>query len=164
MRVICLWVFASCLVSACHSTPTPSAAPAAGTLEAARQAIEASNITYWQAFAQADSSLFINRYAPDACIMPGNTPALCGPGAAATFYRIAYHQVGVRNGKFTLEEVWGGGDFVTEKGRYELRGANDAPMGDGKYLVLWKKMPHGWKMFRDSFSSDQAVTVQQPTR
>ena len=164
MKVICFWVFASGLVSACHSTPTTSATPTDGALKEVRQAIEASNITYWQAFAKADSSLFINRYAPDACIMPGNMPASCGPGAAAAFYRIAYHQVGLRNGKFTSEEVWGSGDFVTEKGRYELRGANDAPMGDGKYLVLWKKTPNGWKMFRDSFSSDQAVAIQQPTR
>jgi ketosteroid isomerase-like protein len=28
-------------------------------------------------------------------------------------------------------------------------------MDEGKYLVLWKKTAKGWKMFRDSFSSNR---------
>jgi ketosteroid isomerase-like protein len=27
---------------------------------------------------------------------------------------------------------------------------------DGKFLVLWKKTDKGWKMYRDSFSSNRA--------
>jgi ketosteroid isomerase-like protein len=27
-------------------------------------------------------------------------------------------------------------------------------LDDGKYLVLWKKTPGGWKMYRDCFNSN----------
>lgn len=32
--------------------------------------------------------------------------------------------------------------------------ANNKPVDNGKFLVLWQKTPDGWKMFRDSFNSD----------
>jgi ketosteroid isomerase-like protein len=38
----------------------------------------------------------------------------------------------------------------------ESRDAQNTLVDDGKYLVLWKKTDKGWKMFRDSFSSNRA--------
>jgi ketosteroid isomerase-like protein len=29
----------------------------------------------------------------------------------------------------------------------------------GKFLTIWKKTPQGWKMFRDMFSDDAAITL-----
>jgi ketosteroid isomerase-like protein len=45
-------------------------------------------------------------------------------------------------------------EFVTEEGFWQSFDANNAMFDNGKFLVLWKKTPDGWKMFRDSFSSD----------
>src|SRR5258706_15683823 len=82
-------------------------------LEEARIAIAKSNDIYFQAFAKGDSSIFIDRYAKDACIMPPNTAALCGENAALDFFRIAYYQVGLRNGKFITIDIFGDGkEFV----------------------------------------------------
>lgn len=122
----------------------------------ARKAIEESNAVYFQAFATGDSSIFIDRYAKDCCIMAPNTPALCGENAALDFFRIAYYKAGLRNGKFITTDVFGDGkEFVTEVGRWQSFNSNNELFDDGKFLVLWKKTPKGWKMFRDSFSSNR---------
>jgi ketosteroid isomerase-like protein len=125
-------------------------------LEQAKKAIAASNEIYFQAFAKGDSSLIIDRYAKDCWIMAPNAPALCGVDAALDFYKIAYHRFGLRNGKFITVDVFGDGvEFVTEEGFWQLFDANNQLFDNGKFLVLWKKTPDGWKMFRDSFSSDR---------
>jgi len=124
-------------------------------LEEARIAIAESNDIYFQAFAKGDSSIFIERYAKDCCIMPPNTSAMCGENAALGFFRIAYYQIGLRNGKFITTNIYGDGkEFVTEEGFWQSFDANNTMFDNGKFLVLWKKTPNGWKMFRDSFSSD----------
>lgn len=125
------------------------------TIEEASKAIEESNKLYFQAFVKNDSSIFIDRYAEDCCIMAPNAPALCGPKAALQFFKIAYQQIGLRNGKFITTKIYGiGDDYVTEEGLWQLFDANDMMMDNGKFLVLWKKTPKGWKMYRDSFSSN----------
>lgn len=139
------------LLIACNSKQTTVS-------EEVKKAIAESNITYWQAFVKGDSSLFIERYAEDACIMPPNIPAMCGQTAASTFYNIAYHQMGIRNGKFTTTEVFpGNGEYVTENGLFELRDSTNKLIDNGKYLVLWKKTNKGWQMFRDCFSSNNPM-------
>jgi ketosteroid isomerase-like protein len=125
-------------------------------LEEAKRAIAESNDIYFQAFVKGDSSIFIDRYAEDCCIMAPGAPALCGSDAALTFYRIAYHEIGLRNGKFITTQVYGDGkNFVTEEGLWQSFDGTGKLFEDGKFLVLWKKTPKGWKMFRDSFSSNR---------
>lgn len=143
------------LLGACQSKKTELTNPRDSALASAKRAIAESNRLYWQAFENHDSALFIGRYAADACIMPDGVPALCGPDAPAAFYRVGYQQLKIRNGRFTTQGVWGSGNYVTEQGRYELRDGRGEIMGIGKYLVLWKQTAAGWKMYRDSFSSDQ---------
>jgi len=125
-------------------------------LEEARIAIAKSNDIYFQAFAKGDSSIFIDRYAKDCCIMPPNTAAMCGENAPLDFFRIAYYKIGLRNGRFITTDVFGDGSgFVTEVGIWKSFDANNTLFDNGKFLVLWKKTLNGWKMFRDSFSSDR---------
>ena len=126
-------------------------------VEEAKKAIAASNGVFFQAFVKGDSALFIDRYARDCWIMPPNTEALCGKDAPLEFFKIAYNRFGVRNGKFITIDVFGDGvEFVTEVGFWQLFGADNRQLDNGKFLVLWKKTTDGWKMFRDSFSSDRS--------
>lgn len=120
-----------------------------------KKAIAKSNAIYFESFVKNDSSIFIERYAEDCCIMGPNAPALCGTGAPAKFFRMAYDQFGLRNGKFITKEVYDNGDeYVTEVGLWQSFNADGKMFDDGKFLVHWKKTPKGWKMFRDSFSSN----------
>jgi ketosteroid isomerase-like protein len=126
-------------------------------LDEAKKAIAASNSIYFQAFVKGDSSIFVDRYAKDCWIMPPNAQALCGANAPLEFFKIAYYKIGLRNGKFITTDVFGDGkEFVTEVGLWQSFDANNKMFDNGKFLVLWKKTPEGWKMFRDSFSSDNS--------
>ncbi len=126
-------------------------------LEEARKAIAESNALYFKSFVKDDSSIFINRYAEDACILAPNAPQACGRDAVAGFFRTAYSDYGLRNGKFITTAVYGDAvDFVTEEGLWQSFNEKGEQFDDGKFLVLWKKTVDGWKMYRDSFSSNHA--------
>jgi len=123
----------------------------------ARKAIAESNEILFQAFAKNDPSIFIDRYAEDCWIMPPNSPVLCGPDAPRDFFQKAYDRFGVRNGKFTTIDVYGiSEDIVAEIGFWRLYDAGNTEIDDGKFLVLWKRTSKGWKMWRDSFSSNRS--------
>jgi len=128
---------------------------ASAQLEEAKKAIATSNAIYFEAFARNDSSIFINSYAEDACILAPNMAAACGHDAFAKFFRSGYQDYGLRNGKFITTNVYGDGkEYVTEEGFWQSINAKGELFDDGKFLVLWKKTKSGWKMFRDSFSSN----------
>jgi ketosteroid isomerase-like protein len=125
-------------------------------LEEAKKAITASNEMYFQAFAKGDPSLFISLYTTDCWIMQPNAPTLCGVDAPLDFFKTAYNKFGIRNGKFITIDIFGDGNgFVTEEGFWQTFDANNRLLDNGKFLVLWKKTAGGWKIFRDSFSSDR---------
>ena len=89
--------------------------------------------------------------------MTPNSTALCGADAPLEFFRAAYNKFGLRNGKFITIDVFGdGAGLVTEVGFWQTFDAGNKLLNNGKFLVLWKKTPDGWKMFRDSFSSDRS--------
>src|SRR5580698_456825 len=74
-----------------------------------------------ESFVKGDSSLFLNCYTDDACLMVSNAPALCGKRAALAFYKAAYRRMGIRNAIITSRSVYGDSDsFVTEQGAYEM--------------------------------------------
>jgi ketosteroid isomerase-like protein len=129
---------------------------ASDPLAEARKAIVASNGIYFQSFAKNDSSIFLDRYAKDCRIMAPNNAPLAGRDGAAAFFRLAYDRIGLRNGRFIITEIFGDGrEYVTEEGIWQSFDSNNRLFDNGKYLVLWKKTSEGWKMFRDSFSSDR---------
>lgn len=123
--------------------------------EEVKRSIAESHRLYFQAFSSGDSSLFIERYTKDCWIMPSNTSALCGESAPLDFFREAYYRKGVRNGRYITTDIFGDtGEYVTEVGFFQLFDAGNKMIDNGKFLILWKRTPAGWKMFRDSFSSD----------
>ena len=90
------------------------------SLDEAKKAIAKSNEIYFQAFVKNDSSIFINRYAKDACIMAPNSPAFCGADAPLHFFKLAYNTFGLRNGKFITTQVYGVDEnYVVEEGLWQ---------------------------------------------
>jgi ketosteroid isomerase-like protein len=141
-----------CLFYGCNAQPPKEKAD----LQEARKAIAESNAIYFQAFVKGDSSIFIDRYAKDCWIMPPNAPMLRGADAPLRFFKTAYNKFGLRNGKFITIDVFSDGkEFVTEVGYWQSFDAHNTLFDNGKFVVLWKKTTDGWKMFRDSFSSDR---------
>jgi ketosteroid isomerase-like protein len=127
-------------------------------MEEVKKAIAESNAIYFLSFAKNDPAIFIDRYAEDACIMAPFAPQQCGRENAARFFKAAYENYGLRNGKFITTAIYGDAvEFVTEEGRWQSFNSNGELFDDGKFLVLWKKTDAGWKMFRDSFSSNRSM-------
>ena len=125
-------------------------------LEEAKEAIAASNAIYWQSYVKNEPRLFTERYAEDACILAPGKPAMCDEDAPARFFAESY-EGGTRGGEFITQEVFGAGEgYAAEVGLIKVYGEAGEPKGEGKYLVLWKKTPGGWKMFRDAFSSNRS--------
>ena len=125
-------------------------------LAEAKKAIAESNSIYFQSYIKNDPSIFINRYAEDCRIMMPNAPAMKGHKGAGDFFKMTSNKPGgLHNGKFITTDVYGlGNGYVTEEGIWQSFNENNKLIDNGKYLVLWKKTAKGWKMFRDSFSSD----------
>ncbi|MBN8855219.1 MAG: hypothetical protein J0H07_25385 [Sphingobacteriales bacterium] len=142
-------VLCAVLAMAFHPSQAPSKLPATEI-----QAISETNRHYGEAFAKSDSSIFLDCYAPDGCILMQGAPALCGPKALLLFYKGAY-KTGMRNIVFTSINWYGyDGRYVTEQGTYQQFDAGDNIIGTGKYLVVWLKLKIGWRMLRDMFNAD----------
>jgi len=125
-------------------------------LDEATKAIAASNAIYFKSFVKNDPAIFVERYAEDGCIMAPFAPRQCGPENALKFFRDAYDNYGLRNGEFITTAIYGdASEFVTEEGIWRSYNAKGELFDDGKFLVLWKKTGKGWKMYRDSFSSNR---------
>jgi ketosteroid isomerase-like protein len=125
-------------------------------LKEVKAAIAESNAIYFQSFEKNDPTIFVNRYADDACIMAPFAPQSCGAKNIEDFFRAAYDVYGLRNGKFITTAVYGDGrEYVTEEGLWQSYNDKGELFDDGKFLVLWKKTGKGWKMYRDSFSSNR---------
>lgn len=128
-------------------------------LEEAKKAIAASNSIYFNSFAKNDSSIFADRYAVDCIVLAPNSKSYYGRKGAIEFFKLVYKE-GLRNGKFITTAIYGDGQqYVTELGEWQSMDEKGKIGDDGKYLVLWKKTPAGWKMFRDSFSSNHAPQI-----
>ena len=61
--------------------------PGENALEEVSKAISISNSLYFQAFVKGDSSLFIDRYSRECCIMPPDVAKMCGEAAAPGFFQ-----------------------------------------------------------------------------
>lgn len=69
--------------------------------------------------------------------------------------------LGMSVGRIELRtvEVGGTDDTAWETGRYTLVATNGAILDDGKTIIIWKREPEGWKLYRDMWSSN----TPQPT-
>ncbi len=123
-------------------------------LAEAKKAIAASNGIYFSSFVKNDARIFADRYADDCIILPPNAQPVYGRKGALAFFKLGY-DAGLRNGKFITTAIYGDGkEYVTELGQWQSIDDKGTVTDDGKFLVLWKKTSAGWKMFRDSFSSN----------
>lgn len=137
-------------------------AAAAGGLALASAAAAASpgeqaildRVAHWNTVLAAhDLAGVVDMYAPDATLMPPNSPAAQGPAIKAVWTGL----LGAPGLKLVLksEQVTVAGDLATERGSYVLN-ITGAPEDRGKYVVVWKKTGGTWKAFHDIFNSDLA--------
>jgi len=79
-----------------------------------------------------------------------------GNEAVQEFWAGAITGLKLKDADLKTVEVVGEGDSVTEMGEYHLK--MEQGEDSGKYVVVWKSTPEGWKLHRDLWNTSQAPT------
>jgi uncharacterized protein (TIGR02246 family) len=145
--VICCAALISLLSLLACSAPQPQM-----DMAQMRQAVEASNAKFCEAFNAGDAAALAAMYTEDAIVMPPNQEMAQGTNALQQTFG-GFFSMGAANLALTTSDVMGSGDLVVETGKYNIAlpgGIQDS----GKYLVVWKKAADGsWKLHRDIWNS-----------
>jgi ketosteroid isomerase-like protein len=114
----------------------------------AKKEIESANQNVKELLAKGDSIGFANSYTADAKFMESNQPSIVGKPKIQSFWTKLIN-AGATNISLTTLEVWGNENYITEEGLYDFKSKDGAALGNGKYIVLWKKEDGKWKLHRD---------------
>jgi len=118
--------------------------------------LEAGTEAWINAFNAHDADVLASLYAPDAVLLPPNTPAVFGRDAirATNKELLADESLGVE-----LEdlEIKIEGDLGYKAGRYRMYTKDGALAERGKYIEIWKKTGGQWLIHRDIWNSSVAA-------
>jgi uncharacterized protein (TIGR02246 family) len=138
----------------CQTAPKPDPA-------ALHTAIEAANRQFMDAFSRKDAAAIGMLYAEDALVLPPGAPEVAGRAAIESMWKSV---LALPLAEFELKtsDVGGGVETAWESGRYRML-QNDGSLSDaGKYVVVWKQVEGGWKVYRDIWNSDVPSATPAP--
>jgi ketosteroid isomerase-like protein len=92
---------------------------------------------------RGDAKAISGLYTNDACLMPAGMSFIKGRKAIEEFWGSSITRRGLKDAIFKTIEVIGSGDMVTEMGEYLMKFQSHEDKG--KYVVLWKNTPEGWR-------------------
>ena len=125
-------------------------------MEEIRKEIEKQNAKYREYLQKGDAAGLESLYTEDACVMPPNSEMITGKEGIKMFAQ-RFISSGVKDIKLTTIELVGEGDTFTERGEawllFQPEG-QEAMEDKGKYIILWKKTPEGWKLRWDIFNTN----------
>ena len=116
-----------------------------------KKEIEKTNGKFGEFVRRSDAKAISGLYTNDACLMPAGMSFIKGRKAIEEFWGGAIKGMGLKDAILKTVEVVGTGDTVTEMGEYllKLQAAEDK----GKYVVVWKNTPDGWRLHWDIWTS-----------
>jgi ketosteroid isomerase-like protein len=107
------------------------------------------------AFMRGDAAAMTALYTPDAVIFPERSDAITGLEGIRRYFtlgegrRITRHQL-------TPTHIVVDGKHAYDHGTYEIAGERGGKAWGpfrGKYLVVWRREPHGWRIQLDMWNS-----------
>jgi ketosteroid isomerase-like protein len=133
---------------------TTSAAHAQGT-RSDTEAIQAAARQFSAAYMRGDADAITALYTRDAVIFPERSQVISGHEALRAYWK---HEPGQKVTRHLLipTQVTVDGKHAYDHGTYEIAGErNGKAWGPvrGKYLVVWRREPDGWKMHLDMWNS-----------
>jgi uncharacterized protein (TIGR02246 family) len=124
--------------------------------EDVRQAVEAGNAKWQEAFNQGDAATVAALYTDDATLMPPNSEMIEGRQGIQDFWQGAI-QSGLKDASLTTVSVHASGETAYEIGKFSLTAhaeGKDPQVVSGKYVVVWQKGGDGmWKLHVDIWNS-----------
>ena len=128
----------------------PHAAQAQDAKAEVTKAIEA----FETAFASNDGAALAALYSDDAVVMPPGGEFVKGRAAIdATFAEV--NPAGITM-DLEVSDLMVSGDLVVDTGGWTATDPAGTHLDHGKYLAVWKKTDHGWKMVRDIWNSSMS--------
>ncbi len=119
-----------------------------------RKKIEKANQVFGENVRKGDAKALANLYTPDAALFPAGMKAVEGRKSVEEFWGGAIKGMGLKDAALKTVDLVGSGDTYTERGEYTLKVA--AGEDKGKYLVVWKNTPDGWKLHWDIWTTNMA--------
>lgn len=140
--------------AATEEVDSAAATPAIDTA-AVRAEIEAVNRQHVDALNRGDIPGFVQVYTEDARILPPDMASMDGRPSIEQFWTGGVQQLGIRDVQLTTDEVEVYGDAAYEQGRYQFN--TNQGVAQGKYIVIWKRTPQGWRWHRDIWNPTPAA-------
>jgi len=153
-----LAMLAAALMTSC--TQAPPAAPPVDQA-AIGAAIDSITIAFTGAVAARDTNAIASMYAPDARLMPPNSPRYDGPDAIRGAWAGFIAMPGMELVPTTTDKIIAeAGDMVVELGTYVFKfqdPSGKTQSDNGKYVTVYKKVNGEWKIVVDTFNSSVPV-------
>ncbi len=122
-----------------------------------RDAIAAVIDVFMNRFAEGDSKGMAQLYTEDGQLLPNDSDFVSGRQAIREYWRDLFEAneaLGIKSAKLERLVLEGHGETAIEVGRYTLSGEGGDPMGEGKYIVIWKREGGEWKLHRDIWNNN----------
>lgn len=126
-----------------------------------REAIDAGNRQFMDAFSRGDAARISTLYAEDAQLYPPGQGPVSGRAEIEQLWR-GVLALPVKEMRLETVEVQAFGEDATEVGRYTLVANDGRELDVGKYIVLWKRGAGGWKLHRDIWNSNAPLVTAPP--
>lgn len=149
--VACMLASSACAVSSAHEFSL-SSSPAR---DADRAAIEDQGARFSAAYVRGDADAMAALYTPDAVIFPDDSEMIGGRDAIRAFWALAPGER-ITSHRATPTEIRIEGNHAYDYGVYEISGERNGKAwgpSRGKYVIVWRRAPDGWRMHLDMWNS-----------
>ena len=137
---------------------TPKADPTRVTLEKLGK-------EFADAYAKGDYSAVARMYAEDAIAFPPDGEMVKGRPAIEALWKQAV-DTGIKSLEFSIVDVVSSGNLAAETGTAVLHiqpAGLTTTTANIKYVVVWKKGPGGWQLYRDIWNALPSAPSAMPT-
>jgi len=122
-----------------------------------RKEIEKMNLKFSECVRNRDVASLALLYTEDACLLPTNSIMIQGREEIEKYWGDILSVI--KDAVLTTMDIVGEGETITEIGKYQLttqKGAGEAVLDYGKYMILWKHTSEGWKLHWDIWNTSLA--------
>jgi uncharacterized protein (TIGR02246 family) len=133
------------------SGPGPAAA------DELREAIDAGNRAFVEAFLRGDADAVANLYTEQAQVIPPGAEVVKGRAAIAAYWR-SFIETGVKDLALSTQDLESAGNLACEVGTVRIVGV-DGNASLARYVVVWKHEGGKWLLHRDIWNSGAAVAT-----
>jgi uncharacterized protein (TIGR02246 family) len=151
LPILCVLALGACSI---RSTPEPDRSAAeSDPAEVAR--IEELSRRFSAAYVAGDVETMVSLYTPDGVIFPNDSEAIRGHEAIRRYWALPPGQR-VTLHRATPAEIRIDGSHAYDHGVYEIAGERDGTAwgpSHGKYVIVWRRTPQGWRMHLDMWNS-----------